>query len=225
MENLEGARNEEKIFVANEQSQIALKQEVLFSMIRDQEMKLDAGAKPTVIPDHIMKTLQPIFIIRHPVFRIPSLYISFARTTAIRPGDEDWVALSNLRSQRLIFDYFKNHTDKVPIVVDGDDVVWRTEELGKALGHALDLDSADFSETWSAVPDEESSKWPIIRIFLETIDASTGVERGSAGRPEVDVEVACQKWAEMYGADVAKALKGTVEESLPHYEYMKQFAI
>ena len=214
-----------KIFVANEHSQMAIQQDIAISHIRKQKVDLEPGVNPTYIPDHIMETLRPIFVIRHPVFRIPSCYISFARDTAVRPGDEDFEIICDLSSQRYVFDYFKNRTGKAPIVVDGDDVVWRTEELAQALGKALNLDPAGFSDTWDVVPEEKRSEWPIIRMFLTTIDGSTGVERGSEGRPVADLVAARKKWAELYGEEVAKALEKTVRESMPTYEYMKQFAI
>lgn len=202
-----------------------LQQDITFSVIRNSQDLSKSELNPTVIPDHIFNTLRPVFIIRNPVFSVLSCYVSFSQETQVRPGEEDWETITDLRLQRLVFDCIKENRGVAPIVVDGDDVVWRTQELGKALGRALDLDPQGFSDRWDAVPKDRRSKWPIIRHFLATIDASTGVERTSPIRPDPDLETAFRKWTELYGAEVAGALKETAEKNMPHFEYLRQFKI
>nr|POF00399.1 hypothetical protein CFP56_75680 [Quercus suber] len=214
-----------KILVANEHCQMVLKQDVTLSIIRGSWDGQIPRSNPTVIPDQIFATLRPIFIIRNPVFSVPSSYISFSETSQIRTGDEDWTTIIDLRLPRMIFDYFKANSGATPIVIDGDDIVWRTSEVGKKLCQELKLEYGGLSDVWEPVPEDQRSPWSVIRHFLQTIDASTGIERPSQNRPNDDIEIARSRWAERFGAEVAEALVKDVERNRPHYEYLKQFRI
>lgn len=200
------------------------KQDITLAVIRDEDL-VPSPDNPTVIPDHIFETLTPVFIIRNPVFSTPSNYKGFAETSTIRPGDEDWKAITAIKLQRRLFDYFKLREGRAPLVIDGDDVVWRTKEVGKGLCQALDIDFEGLTESWEAVPENERSDDPVIKYFLQTIDDSTGIERSTVSPPDADVEKAHSKWVEAYGEDVAKELMITAKANMPHYDYLRQFKI
>lgn len=34
-----------------------------------------------------------------------------------------------------------------------------------------------------------------------------------------------QEWTDKFGAEAQKVIRKTVDENIPHYEYLKQFAI
>ena len=42
---------------------------------------------------------------------------------------------------------------------------------------------------------------------------------------ESTVESENEDWTNKYGADAAKAIRSTVDENIPHYEYLRQFRI
>lgn len=42
---------------------------------------------------------------------------------------------------------------------------------------------------------------------------------------ESTVESENEEWTNKYGAEAAKVIRATVDESIPHYEYLRQFRI
>lgn len=183
-------------------------------------------SNPTMIPDPIFDVLTPIFIIRNPIHAVPSNYINFRQSSQLRINGEDWRLVTGIPLQRRLFDHFHNRRGgNCPIVVDGDDVVWRTDELRDKLSRALDLDPEGLSSVWEAVPEDQRPKGPVMQYFLQTINDSTGIIRSSKQRPEADLNMAYQKWVEEHGQKIAEQLRATVEENMPHYEYMVQFKI
>lgn len=214
-----------KIPVAKEHTQNVHKQEITFASIRNEPVDIPVSSNPTVIPDHIFATLTPLFIIRKPVFSVPSNYIAAVDTTAIRPGGEDWKLMNAVPLQRQLFDHFCKRDGHPPFVVDGDDVIWRNEEVRDKLAQFLDIDPQGFSQTWQPVPEDERSEDTMLRYFLQTIDDSTGIERNSEEPPDPDLNKAYTKWSAKYGQEVADQLRGTVEGNMPHYEHMARFKI
>lgn len=212
--------------VANEHSQMVCKQEIPLALVRNQSVTIPPSSNPTVIPDEIFANLTPIFVIRNPVFAIPSNYGLFIQVSQLRPGGEDWKLATGVPIQRHLFDHFRERNGgRPPLVVDGDDVIWRTDELRNNLARALSLDPEGFSSVWEATPQEKRQESPILRSFLQTIDDSTGIERPSEHRPDADIGRAYAKWVDGYGQEAADQLRATVEVNMPHYEYMAQFKI
>ncbi|KAM3427782.1 hypothetical protein NHJ13734_008860 [Beauveria thailandica] len=114
---------------------------------------------------------------------------------------------------------------RTPIVIDGDDAVWRTQQLGDALSRALNIDPGHFSEVWDPVPENQRSKSPLLNYFLKTINDSKGVERPSPTPPLPDLNKAYREWVDEFGVEWADDMRSTVERNMPHYEYLRQFNI
>ena len=136
----------------------------------------DIGHNPTYVPDWIFDTCSPIMVIRHPALMVPSFYETMHRISYNLPGDEDFKLCTSLHYCRLIFDVFESQGRR-PIVVDGEDVVWRTEEMTNNVCKALGIDSAGVAQTWQPTPPEKRPQHPIIAAFTKTVHESTGVER------------------------------------------------
>lgn len=200
-----------------------LQKPLALALIRNQT-PLPSYSNPTFIPDKIFSTLIPIFIIRHPAFAVPSNYESFIATSKIRPGDEDFQLPTKLATQRFLFDFFKQRDGKAPLVVDGDDVVFRTKEIGSAVCEALSIDPSGLRETWEPKPESERPKDPLVRHFLQVSDDSTGILRPENGERK-GVEETMEGWEGKYGREVAGQLRGVVEGNMEAYEYMKGFAV
>lgn len=95
-----------------------------------------------------------------------------------RPGDEDFDLITSTRHSRLLFEYFRHiRNGKTPIVIDAEDVLWRTKELGDRLSAALDLAPGRFKDTWDPMPEEQKSSNWFIRAMTTTMTDSTGIER------------------------------------------------
>ncbi|KAF2159132.1 hypothetical protein M409DRAFT_30414 [Zasmidium cellare ATCC 36951] len=214
-----------RTLLANEHCQMIVKQDLVFSIIRDPS-PLPFPANPTVIPDSLFDSILPIFVIRNPLQVIPSIYASSIATMALSPSDEDWKILTGILTQRLLFDHFQNDLNRVPVVVDGDDLLWRTEEVRRGLSAALDIDPAGLSDTWEPLPEELQHPNPLIRAFTTTINTSKGIEQPSGGPPpELDLDDAESQWSVLYGDDIARQLRERIEENMPHYLHMRQFKV
>ena len=118
-----------------------------------------------------------MIIIRNPVLQIPSVYQSVIEMTQCRPGDEDFEATTSLKLCRLIFDVFQSQ-GKRPIVVDAEDMLWRTKDLGTSLCAALDIDPQGLKDQWPPLSDEQKpSNHPVMMEWTKTIFESTGIQR------------------------------------------------
>lgn len=165
-----------KIFIAYEHCQMVQKQDVDLAIIRKQTI-IPSYSNPTMVPDEVVNTLTPTFIIRRPVFSVPRNYSSLLKTSEIRPGIEDWSLITSTQTQRHAFDFFRNRYSCPPWFVDGDDVVWNTAEIGQKVCEAVRIDPSRISDKWEAVPEAKGSKVPLIKHFLQVSDDSTGVVR------------------------------------------------
>lgn len=210
--------------MANEHCQMVCRQEVVLPLLRNDATLPSMSSNPTYIPDDIFDSLTPIFIIRHPVLAVASNYEMFTATSNIRPGDDGWIRPTCLRTQRFVFDYFFQRDGKAPLVVDGEDVVWRTD-IGSKVCEALGIDGSKLREEWEPVPQEERIKDPLVSRFTQVSDDSTGIHRKKGVRPEISLEQAVKEWEGKYGKDVAVRLRATVEENMEHFEYMNRWKI
>lgn len=210
------------MLVMNEHSQLMLKHDLLYA-IRDGKEIPDL-TNPTVLPDDMIRDAFPIFVIRNPVFSVPSNYAIFKTTSTIRPGDFSWNIATGSNLQRMLFDKIKVQHGQPPLVVDGDDVVWRAEDVSDAVCRALGLDGG-LSDTWDPVPKERRHWSSSIRMFLQMIDDSTGIQRVTGDRPDTDIDKAHVKWKGEYGEEAANGIKETVEKNMEHYEYLLQFKV
>ena len=138
----------------------------------------DCLPNPLEIPDAYLDNFTPILLIRHPILQVDSLYRSLNAHSQCRPGDEDFDNVTCTRHSRWLFEYFK-HTrgGQTPIVVDGEDVLWRTQELGRNICEALGLDPDGLKDEWDPLPEERKSSNPFIAGMTTTMTDSTGIER------------------------------------------------
>lgn len=154
-----------------------MKEEHLFAMHRDRSLKLTQVSNPTHIPDQIFNTLSPIILIRNPILQVNSTYRSCVELgMKLRETDEDFEIITSLHFSRCLFDMFTAQGRK-PIVVDGEDVVYRTDSLIQGICERLGMDPEKFSDKWDPTPEEQMPEHPMIRMFTLTIHASAGIER------------------------------------------------
>lgn len=167
-----------KIAFANEHIFNVLKQPIVHGMNRDPTYSLTAlGPNPTYIPDPIFAALRPMILIRHPVPHINSTYRSVIDIgMQIRTGDEDLDILVSHRYFRYLFDMFRAQ-GRQPVVVDSEDLLWRTGEVTERICEELGVDREGLRETWTPTPEEERPTHPILAPFTITIHASKGIER------------------------------------------------
>lgn len=199
------------------------KQDITLGIVRGQPVSL--GTNPTVIPDPIFKSIVPVFVIRNPLFSMPSTYKLLLATTEMRPGGEDWRICTGVSVQHRLFNFFLERDGKPPVVVDGDEVVWRTDELGQKLCKALGLEAGGLSDTWEAKSDGVHTQDALIAAALHDINASTGIQRGSSRPSSPNLEAEYAKWVEAFGEEAADGIREVAVLNAPLYEYMRGFAI
>ena len=231
----------------NEHCLIALKYNILLDLIRSDSNTMSATElNATHLPDHIFNaTTVVVIVIGNPFYQIPSIYESFAASSKCRPGDEDFAVATSAKTYRLLFDVLRSQ-GRTAIVVDGDDVLWRTADLGKKVCAALGINSASLSDRWVPIPESKMPlDNPIILAWTTTIWESSSIERPAekvrsttfwlckgdwvltlSEQPDApSILGEYKKWEERYGGDVAKHLKEHVDASMPHYEHLRQFKI
>lgn len=216
-----------KIFITNEHCTDLYRMDLLFAMLEDEAVEPDTE-NPTCLPNSVWDEITPIFVTRNPIFSVPSNMSVFKKTHAViqpKAINKLWGKITDMRFQRQLFERMKTKLGRTPIVIDGDDTVWRTQQLGDALSRALNIDPGHFSVVWDPVPEDKRSKSPLLNYFLKTINDSKGVEPPSPAPPTPDIDEAYKEWVDEFGEEWADDLKSTVERNLPHYEYLRQFNI
>ncbi|KAF2486462.1 hypothetical protein BDY17DRAFT_79558 [Neohortaea acidophila] len=174
------AEKEGKIPFLNEHWFDVLKVDVVLELLRggiplDQPSAL--GTNPTYLADDFFHALRPIVLIRHPAHSVRSIYESALKATQQRPGDEDFELITTNKPIRILFDYFTAQ-GRQPIVVDGEDILWRTEEMSKALCAKLGLDPSGLSDKWTPTSKEEIERMhPLLYMLTKNIHDSAGIER------------------------------------------------
>jgi hypothetical protein len=163
--------------LANEHIVNVLKEDVLFSLHRGNSFDpVLLGGNGTLIPDRLLARTQPIILIRHPVLQIRSVFQILRTMMKLGPRDEDLQCLVSLVPSRAVFELFRGKGVE-PIVLDGEDLIWRTRPVTEGLCARLGLDPDKFSETWETWPEDKTSAHPMIKGFLHTIYTSTGIQR------------------------------------------------
>jgi len=193
----------------------------------------DLGApviNPTVLPDRFLKTLAPIFLIRHPAKQTGSTY-RVLKSTLDDPSTADYDVLTSYRFSRLLFDYFrsyylheKDNSDggklAWPIVVDADDLLNDTEGLLRRFCALVEIDHDGVIYNW----DEGKSKDHFLGSFMETLNGSLGVVKNkSPEKPDIAKE--SKKWEAEWGPELTQELLQYAENTLPDYEYLYQFRL
>ena len=94
-----------------------------------------------------------------------------------RPGDEDFTLITSAGHSRWLFEHFRHLRGQPPIVVDGEDVLWRTQELGDKFCNALGLELNGLKDQWDPFPAEQKHPNPFVAAMTNTMTDSTGIER------------------------------------------------
>lgn len=159
-----------------------MKNKTLFEAIRhQQDPALRPGSNATRVPDQMLSAFTPVLVIRNPALAVPSFYAGMARLNlAFEPTGEDMLLQTSLRYCRMIFDYYYSTTGDLPVVVDGEDITWRSDEIGSKLCDALNLDGSGLQDEWDPTPDTERPSNPYIWAFTKDMHESTGIRRSDA---------------------------------------------
>lgn len=165
--------------LANEHWFNVLRLEVVLGLVRGEITTAEQlDANPTVLPTELYASLRPIILIRHPALAIRSIHRDALKMTQQRPGDEDFDFICVNRPLRVLFEHFSAQGRR-PVVVDAEDILWRTEELARNVCASLGtVDAAGLSDTWEPAGEAEMAALNPLRVMLtRNILESSGIER------------------------------------------------
>ncbi|KAI1191308.1 P-loop containing nucleoside triphosphate hydrolase protein [Nemania serpens] len=203
---------------------------------------------PTVIPLELLRKYHWTFLIRHPRRGIPS-YVRcctppLSETTGwdhFKPSESGYVELRRLfdylREQRIIGPSVagrgpapgtKTGEGEIPItVLDADDLLDKPEEAIRAFCEHTNI---PFSPTMLQWDNEEDQK-RVTEAFAKWNgwhnDAinSKGLTARTHPKKPVTEESENEEWRQKYGEEGQKLIRACVDENIPHYEYLKSFAL
>ncbi|THU89869.1 hypothetical protein K435DRAFT_677032 [Dendrothele bispora CBS 962.96] len=132
---------------------------------------------PTLIPDRFLKTLSPVFIIRHPAKAFPS-YLRVCSAYGGSVLDAAFPINASYKWQRLLYDSGltngNGHAHRVwPIVLNGDDLIVNAEDVMQKLCRQAGLDPSQICYTWDA--EKSSSQDAISQALWSQVQSSTGI--------------------------------------------------
>jgi hypothetical protein len=197
--DLEHAEERGKLPIANEHWFNVVRKDQVLDLLRDPSYQApDLGQNPTHIPDDLFTTITPVILIRHPALVVDSMYRScraIGRPDKIEEEHFDLLCAS--RPLRVLYDYFTAQGRR-PIVVDGEDLLWRTDEISEGicarLGHGVEADG--LSETWLPTSQSEIAKMnQFAYMFTKDIHDSEGIRR-----PDVKV---CARYINIFTGVIA----------------------
>jgi hypothetical protein len=148
---------------------------------------LEEPCNPTVLPSRLMKTLAPIFVIRHPVRQVESWYPTSSRIFGISVDHAEFELCATYSFTRMIFDYYQSLYDQKPaepseqrgtgwpVVIDGDDVVNDPEGIAAKFCALTGLDTDGVIYKWKKK--EWFNQGPIQEIFFGTLSKSEGIQK------------------------------------------------
>ncbi|TLD16568.1 uncharacterized protein PgNI_00870 [Pyricularia grisea] len=199
---------------------------------------------PSVVPLAILREFHFTFLIRHPRRSIPSYY----RCT-IPPLDEKTGFKNFMPSEagyievRNMFDYLLSQGvigphkagEQAPAngsgvsitVVDADDLLDKPAEVIEAFCKEVGIDYSPDMLKWE---DEENQQYALNAFakwngFHDDVIGSTYLKPRTHGCKTVTRESEDEEWRQKYGEEGQKIIRDCVDANIPHYEYLKSFAI
>lgn len=183
---------------------------------------------PTLLPDELLSSFVPVFLIRHPALIVDSWY-----RTESRAGLPPSVHLTTrpagftLTIARELYEWYaslvaasdadlKPGDEGYPIVVEADDIL--EGDTVKRLAETVGMDPAQIVEEWEKK--SVDGLIPMMKSYVEGIWQSTGVDRSKSSK-FLDVKEKYAAWRKDYGQEVGDYLVKVTEESMPAYEFLK----
>lgn len=200
---------------------------------------------PTYLPDRLLKTFAPVFIIRHPAKQVESWY-RVTRAYEMHPNENDFELAASFKPSRRLFEYYvelyrsgaKIHQtgnsaadaptrlEKWPIVIDGDDLINDAEGLTAKVCETIGIEHSGVIYKWdqTEIVLEGKAAPALEEAFYRTLWKSGGVKKNP--NPNVpSISESSTKWAREWGDTVAKALVQYAEAAVADYNYLRQFRL
>ncbi|KAI0130310.1 hypothetical protein BJ170DRAFT_619630 [Xylariales sp. AK1849] len=210
---------------------------------------------PTVLPKEILHGHHFTFLIRHPRFSIPSLYkISTPPGSEVtgwygfHADDAGYIEL------RKLFDYLKSTRQIGPnlagsgptgmtnklnqsaeysdgsveiCLIDAEDLLREPEKVCKAYCTSVNLQFDPSMLSWHSHDGQRRAEEAFHKSWAIHVDAlkSKSFDPQKNATNVLSIEEENAVWERKFGAASAKVIRKHVDINLPHYEYLKQFAL
>ena len=201
---------------------------------------------PTLLPDRFLQSLVPVILYRHPAKAVPSMYRTLSQAEqSPEITSPDFAIHSSLHAQVLLLKWYKDQraaaaaavenlatalingldpttTEAVdPLVIEADDLI-NSDMLVQKLCHRLHIDPAHVRYQWEAVSDAQNPQLgPAAKVFLGTLNSSTGILKSGVRDVDVDLEKEKEKWIAEFGEEEAKGILALVEGNMEDYYYLR----
>lgn len=190
----------------------------------------EEAGNPTVLPVSILKRFHFTFLIRHPKRSIPSYYrctipplSEITGFDYLMPNEAGYVELVRL----LDFLIERGIVDKDHITaIDADDLLDKPEQVIREYCARIGIDYKPQMLNWTEEDKEHAAemfaKW---NGFHDDVLKTNCFQARSHAQKTSTVESEDKEWLDKYGPEAQKLIRQTVDENIPHYEYLKQFCI
>lgn len=194
----------------------------LVPQLQPKDAEIRISTNPTLLPDDLMLSVSPVFLIRHPALVFPSWYKLSRAAFDADVDDSDFPVEATFKWSRILYDWYlkiwsESSSDtpgtqrRKPAVIDADDTMSDRAALER-LCHQLLLDPRHLSFEWQVSTTE-------LHPWLSTIQKSTGVDMSKLSKG-IDTQQEFVKWEREFGSHVAQKLLYFVELAIPDYEYL-----
>ncbi|KAM0812441.1 putative Sulfotransferase domain-containing protein [Seiridium cardinale] len=199
---------------------------------------------PSVLPLAILQRFQWTFLIRHPQQSIPSLFR--LSSTAAKREETGWQYFlpseSGYYELRRMYDHLsrqgvipslspqsvdgEKQQGAHPCLIDAEDLLRQPEKVVKAYCGCIGLDYRPDMLQWDSNEDVDQAAqvFATWTAFHRDAIESRGLEARKP-RPSRSKEEVFDSWVTEFGEEGATLIQKTIKENLPHYLYLKQFAI
>jgi len=177
----------------------------------------------SVLPDNLLLSVTPVFLIRNPILMIPS----FCRTITPEEITPAKLAVTTLLWSRRMYEWyvakdprFAVSTGERPLVINSADFMASSagrEQIAVAMG----LDPKKVLSSWSAMTEEEKAAESKTSVRMgKTLQSSTHLmaEKAAVG------DEGWERWKAEFGEEKASILKEVVDEETFHWEFLKSKA-
>ena len=153
LEKIEATERDGKIFFGKEHCVNVLKQDLIIDSLRSDPFAKPTAvtSNPTIIPDHVLDSFTPIFVIRHPILMVDSIYRCQLPVMGQLPTDEDFEAFGTLRFCRILFDYYKSKCT-TPALVEAMDFIYNTKPTMDKLCNTIGKILLGLPTIWADLP-------------------------------------------------------------------------
>lgn len=186
------------------------------------------NGNPTLLPTRFLRSVTPVFLIRHPASVFESILRVSGPTMGAQVDDEEFPVDASLRWLRILYDWFATVSGAHPIVLNADEIIACPTVVQK-LCERLQLDPTGVRFEWDPVPPSIiAGQSSYLQHFFSTIQSSCGVrldKRSSTRGQVLDLDVMAATWQEVYGLETAATLRSYVDAAMPDYEYLSRYQL